>query len=130
MYAEFDTVTGSCATGVVYNFKDYWERWGSNVNAQNAIPPGGCGWVLVNYVVALSKNRPLEPNLLENSQKVREILDQRWKIVFETEPRVNRNTGNTCVLVIYQLDEKDKYGFSDVEEADTDDDDDDDEVEF
>jgi hypothetical protein len=102
VFVSADTLTGTCGVGVLYDFCSY-ARW-SNLAADDVVPPGGAGYVVVGYI----KN--------EICDTVYETLKKRWKIVFESEERVNRNSGNLFYFCVYDVTEtEDKYGFDDAE---------------
>lgn len=103
VYVANDVVAGGCGIGVLYDFTDY-NHW-NHKNPEEIIPEGGAGWVIVSFVVYDSK-----------SNEVREKLDKRWDILYESEVRTNRNSGNKCYFVIYDVTKtEEKYGFDDAE---------------
>lgn len=108
VYAKYGWVTYTCGLGYFGEFKDQsfytvdnlesiarthgsFEKWAQaefNYNLQK-MESQGTGYVTVGFI-----NTPI-------CKKMREWLDARYKMVFESEKRMNVNSDNEFWFVIY-----------------------------
>ena len=104
------TVEGACGVGVVFCFedtgvrkKDYWGSYYRSAVHQNN---GGAGWVCAGFV----ENDPL-------SDEVFQQMFNKYKLVFKTPTRLNKNSSNPFYFAVFDTEGVDiPQGFDEVDD--------------
>lgn len=114
MYATNNTLQGGCAFGIFYDFKDHEKRdyYEEQEKISDLIPKAGTGIVMACFI----QGDKLCDDVFAECAK-------RGDVLFVSEPRENRNTGNVCYLAVFDFSENEtaKYGFDDYDNAQEDD---------
>lgn len=88
--ANVDTMPYGCGLGLIYNFDGTNDRYGYTKKISDLVPEGGAGLELATFVVGDEVNT-----------KAYEALKARWPILYQSEPRYNRNSGNLFYIAIF-----------------------------
>lgn len=88
MYYRQDEPYGACGVNHVYEFSEFDDTWGHS--ELSTIFPGQAGLVMAAFIKGDA-----------NSQKAYKELRKKFKIVYQSQYRVNHNSGNMFKLVIY-----------------------------
>lgn len=102
MNVETDTVVGACGMGVIYEFDSSYGH-----DLDEITPLGGAGYVMAGFI---------EGN--EICDKAFKIMTERWDLVWRSEVRENRNSGNKFYTAVFDCSDggKARYGFDHADE--------------
>lgn len=92
--ADSEAMYGSCGIGV---WSDFFAEYYPDVTKRPS--PGGAGWHLLMFVEGRS-----------SSKNMYEYAKSRWSILYQSEVRVNKNSGNKVFFCIYDT-SNDPLGF-------------------
>lgn len=87
IYAEFDTISGACGVGVVHEFDESNEDWMEPITKGTR---GGAGWLSAGFVVGSTL-----------CDEAFALLSAKYKLVYQTPPRINKNSGNVFYFAIF-----------------------------
>lgn len=111
-----DTMSGACGVSVFYDFGErekLTNRWGGHfITVEQRVPYGGAGLICAGFIYG---------DIL--CDKIFEALANKYDVLFVSEPRHNRNSGNKFYMAVFSVKDlkKDKYGFNDADSATYDD---------
>jgi len=104
-----DTVEGACGVGVISCFEEtngkmtYWVETPKSATACNK---GGAGWICAGFV----ENDEL-------SERVFQQMFNKYKLVFKTPTRLNKNSGNPFYFAVFDTEGVDiPQGFDEVDD--------------
>jgi len=104
IYAEFDTISGACGVGVAHQFEDESD-WSSYDITKGT--SGGAGWLSAGFVVGN-----------EMCDEAFALLSAKYKLVYQTPPRINKNSGNVFYFAIFDCEGAGvPIGFDEMERA-------------
>ena len=103
IYAAQETLPGACGVSCFFEF-DTSDNWHSATKLSKEVPMGGIGLVCAGFI---------ENN--ETCDKAFKQMSKRWKMVYRSPTRTNRNSGNRFYFAVFDAkkSEKSKYGFKD-----------------
>jgi len=110
VYANKNTVEGSCGLGIFYNFEERTSyRYDSEYynTISKLYNEGGCGFLIASFITECFKTD--EEEKIKTCKKAYDQLKNKYSIIFQSEPRYNVNSGNTFFFCVY--DTGDEKGF-------------------
>lgn len=104
IYAEFDTISGACGVGVVHEFSEDAEYYALEIIKGTG---GGAGWLSAGFVVGNAM-----------CDEAFALLSAKYKLVYQTPPRINKNSGNVFYFAIFDCEGAGvPIGFDEMERA-------------
>lgn len=103
MRANHETLYGGCMMTYISAFNSRYEG-----DLDDAIFGTGCGWVCAGFIKDDA-----------DSDLMFKYLEKKYKLLYKTDVRTNRNSGNEVYFAIFDItNDTNKYGFDDAERDD------------
>lgn len=107
IYSDHNSMDGACGVGVASCFTTY-QGYNSEITKGTQ---GGCGWLTAGFVV----DCPV-------SEEAFDLLANKYNVVFVSEERKNKNSGNMFYFAVFDCSEADvPIGFDQMDGDYTDD---------
>lgn len=90
------TLPGTCGASVLASFQPY-SNGDSWTNPEQLTPVGGAGWAVAGFI-----------RHKKGCKEAYEAFKARWPIVLQTPTRLNNNSGNSFIFVVYDTRKKRK----------------------